>query len=60
MEVWNFLNDIFDGLIGHRGSIHWRPCSADLTSCEFAMSGFVKESVFFRKPKRLDELKRAI
>ena len=58
--VRTFLDETFTSWIGRRGTTDWPARSADLTPCDFALWGIVKEAVFFRNPDSLQTLRQYI
>ena len=60
-EVRAWLNEEFPGKwIGRRGSIEWAPRSPDLTPCDFFLWGYLKQKVYSKPLKDLNELKERI
>ena len=59
-SVQNFLNEKFSTWIGRRGRVKWPPRSPDLTPCDFALWGTIKENVYHTRPTNLEELKERI
>lgn len=58
LTVRQYLDEHFHGRwIGRQGPIDWPPRSPDLTPMDFAVWGIVKERVYSRKPKNINELK---
>lgn len=58
LSVREYLSTQFNGrVIGRRGTIEWPPRSPDLTPLDFFLWGYVKDDVYARKPKTLDQLK---
>ncbi len=59
--VREYLDEQFQGrVIGRRGSIEWPPRSPDLTPLDFFTWGYVKDAVYARKPKTLEQLRSYI
>lgn len=54
------LDDTFDEWIGRRGTWDWAPRSPDLTPCDFYLWGHLKDKVFARNPRCIEELKQLI
>ena len=42
--------------IGHRGAIEWPPRSPDLSPLNFFFGGTVKDKVFARKPRTIEDM----
>lgn len=60
-EVTSFLHENFPNRwIGRRGSVEYPPRSPDLTPLDFFLWGYLKDKVYGRKPKTIEELKNAI
>ncbi|EFN82476.1 hypothetical protein EAI_06335, partial [Harpegnathos saltator] len=54
--VRNYLNDTFPNRwIGRRGTIEWPPRSPDIAPLDFFLWGYIKNKVYFTKPRNLDE-----
>ena len=49
-RVLAFLDETFTTWIGCRGTTDWPARSPDLTPCDFASWGIVKEAAFSRNP----------
>lgn len=61
LRVREFLNQNFgDKWIGRSGPTAWPPRSPDLTPMDFYLWGDIKEKVFKRQPKNIDDLKTFI
>jgi len=60
VQVRTFLNENFPGWIGRRGIVDWPPWSPDLTPCDFALWGILKDRVFARRPRSIEILKAVI
>ena len=61
LAVRNYLEEQFQGrVIGRRGNIEWPPRSPDLTPLDFFVWGYVKDMVYAKKPRTLNELRREI
>ena len=59
--VREWLNEKFgERWIGRRGFIEWPPRSPDLSPCDFFLWGVLKDRVYRRKPRSIEELKNAI
>jgi len=59
--VRNYLNDTFPNRwIGRRGTIEWPPRSPDIAPLDFFLWGYIKNKVYFTKPRNLDELQQRI
>ena len=59
VRAW--LNETFpERWIGRRGPIEWPARSPDLTPADFFMWGFLKDKVYARNPRNIEELKTAI
>lgn len=58
--VRTFLDKTFTSWIGRRGTTDWPARSPDLTPCDFALWGIVKEAVFSRNPDSLQTLRQYI
>lgn len=59
--VREWLNENFGGRwIGRRGPIEWPPRSPDLSPCDFFLWGVMKDRVYGRNPRSIEELKDAI
>ena len=59
--VQEWLNDKFgERWIGRRGFIEWPPRSPDLSPCDFFLWGILKDRVYRRNPRSIEELKNAI
>jgi hypothetical protein len=58
--VRQFLSDKFAEWMGRRGPIEWPARSTDLTVADFFLWGYLKDKVFARGPRTIDELKRLI
>ena len=59
--VRDFLSNVFPGKwIGRRGPIEWPPRSPDLTPMDFFFWGVVKDKVFEKRPKNVEEMKEFI
>lgn len=56
-EVRNFLDETFQTWIGRRGTIDWPPRSPDMTPCDFALWGILKERVYRRRPQTMANLR---
>lgn len=59
--VRNYLNDTFPNRwIGRRGTIEWGGLSRspDIASLDFFLWGYIKDKVYFTKPRNLDELQQ--
>lgn len=55
------LRNLFPGhVISRFGDVPWPPRSPDLNICDFFLWGHLKEKVFKRKPRNLEDLKEAI
>ena len=55
--VQNFLDETFpDKWIGRRGPIKFPPRSPDLTPMDFCVWGIIKELVYSRKPRSVEDL----
>lgn len=60
-EVREWLNLTFpDRWIGRRGAIEWSPRSPDLTPLDFFLWGYLKQKVYSKPIKDLDELRQRI
>lgn len=60
-DVIALLNETMPGRwIGRRGSVEYPPRSPDLTPLDFFLWGYLKDKVYKRKPKTIEELKTAI
>ena len=58
LKVRDYLNEVFpQRWFGRRGSIEWPPRSPDLTPMGFFFEGIVKNKVYEKNPKTLNELK---
>lgn len=61
LHVRNYLDEQFpERWIGRDGPISWPPRSPDITPLDFFLWGFVKNKVYARKLRNIDELKRRI
>ncbi|PSN33647.1 hypothetical protein C0J52_18264 [Blattella germanica] len=61
LAVRTFLDDNLQGhYFGRRGPIEFPPWSPDLTSMDFYLWGTVKDEVYRRKPRILEELRQEI
>jgi hypothetical protein len=61
MNYFPYLDRTFPSRwIGRGGPIQWPPHSPDLTPCDFWSWGMVKESVYSRKVRNINELKDRI
>ena len=61
LAVRAFLNQEFPHRwIGRRGAIEWPPRSPDITPMDFFMWGVLKEKVYERNPKTVQELRQYI
>ncbi len=59
--VRNYLDETFEGRwIGRRGSIDWPARSPDLTPLDFCIWGVVKDRVYSRTPRSIDDLRAYI
>lgn len=59
--VRNYLDEEFEHrVIGRRGCIEWPPRSPDLTPLDFFLWGYVKDKVYSRTSRNLEELKSKI
>lgn len=59
--VTNYLNQVFPNRwIGTNGPIRWPPRSPDLTPLDFFIWGYLKDSVYTRRPQNLEDLKAKI
>lgn len=60
-SVRQWLDDKFPGAwIGRRGPIEWPARSPDLTPCDFFLWGFLKNIVYGRNPRTIDQLRAEI
>ena len=59
-SVRNFLDEKFTTWIGRRGRVEWPPRSPDLTPCDFALWGTMKDKVYHTRPRNLQDLKERI
>ena len=60
-EVRTWLNQKFQGKwIGRRGAIEWAPRSPDLTPLDFFLWGYLKQKVYSKPVKDLEELRQRI
>lgn len=56
--VRDYLDGEFvTGVIGRRGAIEWPPRSPDLTPLDFFLWGYVKDKVYARKPRTMEQLR---
>lgn len=60
LQVRDFLNDQFGDWIGRRGKIQWPARSPDLTPCDFALWGVLKDKVFATQIRDIQHLKERI
>lgn len=61
LAVREFLGETFGAnWIGRDGPIQWPPRSPDLTPCDFFLWGFLKDLVYRKKPRSLNELRQSI
>lgn len=60
LQVRAFLNDQFGDWIGRRGRIEWPARSPDLTPCDFALWGVLKDKVFATPIRNIQHLKERI
>lgn len=59
--VRDYLNGTFENRwIGRRGIIEWPARSPDLAPLDYFVWGYVKDKVYFTKPRDLEELKQRI
>ena len=59
--VRNFLDETFpDKWIGRRGPIEFPPRSPDLTPMDFCVWGIIKELVYSRKPRSVEDLRQFV
>ena len=57
LRVRDYLNEVFPQRWLRRGSIEWPPRSPDLTPMDFFFWGVVKNKVYAKSPKTINELK---
>ena len=58
LRVRDYPNEVFpQHWFRRRGSIEWPPCSPDLTPMDFFFWGVVKNKVYEKNPKTVNELK---
>ena len=58
LRVRDYLNKVFpQRWFGRRGSIEWPPRSPDLTPMDFLFGDVVKNKVYEKNPKTINELK---
>lgn len=61
LSVREFLNQTFPGRwIGRDGPIQWAARSPDLSPLDFYLWGFIKDRVYGRKPKTLNQIRQFI
>lgn len=61
VTVRNALDHHFsERWIGRRGPIEWSPRSPDLTPCDFFLWGYMKDKVYAKCPKTINQLKSYI
>lgn len=59
--VRNFLDETFpDKWIGRRGPIEFPPRSPDLTPMDFCVWGIIKDLVYSRKPRSVEDLRQFV
>ncbi len=59
--VRTYLEDTFQNrVIGRRGTVEWSPRSPDLSPLDFFLWGYVKDRVYGRTSRNLEELKQKI
>ena len=59
--VRNLLDETFpDKWIGRRGSIEFPPRSPDITPMDFFVWGVIKDSVYSRKPRSVEDLRQFV
>ena len=57
-RVRDYLNEVFpQGWLGKRGRIEWQRRSPDLTPMDFVFGVVVKNKVYEKNPKTINELK---
>ena len=57
----SILREMFPGhLISLHGDIGWPARSPDLTTCDFFLWGYLKATVYARRPGTIEQLKEAI
>lgn len=44
----------------HEGGLDWAPYSPDLNPCDFFLWGYLKDQVYRRKPRSIEEVKEAV
>jgi hypothetical protein len=55
------LNEMFSGrVISRRGNIEWPARSSDLNACDFFLWGYLKCTVYEKKPRTTVDLKQNI
>ena len=66
-DVFEVLDEHFhDRVIGLRyksrygGGIDWPPYSPDINPCDFFLWGYLKEKVYQRRPRTLEDIRKAI
>jgi hypothetical protein len=57
-QVRDLLDETFDKWLGRRGPWEWPSRSSDFTVTDFFLWRYLKEKVFARGPRDLDELRR--
>ena len=58
LRVRDYLNEVFpQRWFGKRGSIKWSPRSPDPTPMDFFLGGVIKNKVYEKNPKTINELK---
>ncbi len=55
--VCEFLDSNFPGWIGQQGAVEWSARSPDITPCDFGVQGLLKDRVYSRHPRTLEDLR---
>lgn len=60
IEVVNYLSTKYDLWIGGRGPINWPANSPDLSPLDYFLWGYLKNKIYYNRPKTLPELANRI
>ncbi len=60
LKLHEILDKTFNEWIGRQGKIDWPPRSCNLTPCDFAIWGIIREKIFQTKPDNIEHLKELI